>query len=62
MHENIPLELYKRIHKTMPIPCVDVVIRHKDRFLLCKRKNEPAKGLYWFVGGRVLKEIGRAHV
>lgn len=39
----------------MPIPCVDAVIVSGGRFLLSKRKNHPAKGKWWFIGGRVLK-------
>lgn len=39
----------------MPIVCVDVVILHQDKVLLCLRTSEPAKGLYWLPGGRVNK-------
>lgn len=59
-------KLYKQILRTIPIPCVDVVIVHRgkprtrastmrDRFLLGKRVNKPARGEWWFVGGRILK-------
>ena len=39
----------------MPVLCVDMVVRHKGKFLLVKRKNEPLKDQYWLPGGRVLK-------
>ena len=52
---NIPKNLYKKIVAVMPIPCVDAVIVSGRRFLLSKRKNQPAKGEWWFIGGRILK-------
>ncbi len=52
---RIHANLYRKILDAMPISCVDVVIRSRGRFLLCKRKNKPAQGKWWFVGGRVLK-------
>ncbi len=47
--------IYSEIHKLMPIPCVDLVIYKNDKILLVKRKEEPAKGQYWFPGGRILR-------
>lgn len=47
--------LYREIIQCLPIACVDVVIRGSDdRFLLVKRRNEPLKGEWWVVGGRIL--------
>lgn len=55
MKENfIPEKLYKRIIKNLPICCVDVVVVNKDRFLLVQRKKYPARGKWWFSGGRLL--------
>ena len=52
---EIPDELYERILRSMPIPCVDaLVVDSSDRVLLLQRKNEPARGEWWFPGGRVL--------
>ena len=51
----IPTGFYRKIVDVIPILCVDVVIREKDRFLLVKRTNEPVKGRWWVPGGRVLK-------
>ena len=39
----------------MPILCVDLMISFEGKYLLLKRKNEPAKGQYWFPGGRIYK-------
>lgn len=52
--KEIPANLYKQIVKVMPIPCVDLLVTNpKGQVLLVKRKNEPAKGQWWFPGGRV---------
>ena len=52
----IPAEQYKRILEVMPLLCVDVVIRNaRGEYLLVKRVNEPLKGRWWVVGGRVHK-------
>jgi colanic acid biosynthesis protein WcaH len=52
----IPVEHYKQILEVMPVLCVDVVIRNTaGEYLLVKRVNEPLKGQWWVVGGRVLK-------
>ena len=47
-------DLYSQIRRVMPIPCVDLVVSDEsDCVLLVKRKNEPARGQWWFPGGRV---------
>lgn len=47
-------ELYKLIHKNMPIACVDIILKTTNgQFLLVKRNNEPCKNQMWLVGGRV---------
>lgn len=51
----IPKADYTRILEVLPILCVDCVIIHDARCLLLKRLQEPAKGQYWFPGGRVFK-------
>lgn len=51
----IPKEEYTRIQAVLPILCVDCLIIYQQRCLLLRRTNEPAKGQYWFPGGRVLK-------
>ena len=50
----IPSDLYAKIIRVMPIPCIDLLVMdHQGKILLIKRKNEPARGLWWFPGGRV---------
>jgi ADP-ribose pyrophosphatase YjhB (NUDIX family) len=47
--------LYAQILRSMPIPCVDLVVMdQRERILLLRRKNEPALNQWWFPGGRVL--------
>ena len=52
----IPAEQYKHIIQVLPILCVDVVIKNtRGEYLLIKRANEPRKGEWWVIGGRLLK-------
>jgi len=46
---------YAHVLRTMPIACVDLVVSHRAQFLLVRRRNRPAKGKWWFPGGRILK-------
>jgi len=51
---HIPQNIYAQIVRLMPIPCVDLLVKDEDgSVLLIKRANEPAKGQWWFPGGRV---------
>ena len=52
---HIPDAEYRLILNSIPILCVDVLIVHDGKCLLLKRDNEPAKGEFWFPGGRVRK-------
>jgi len=45
--------LYKKIIKEMPVPCVDAVILDQGRVLLMKRNNPPVRGWWWIPGGRI---------
>ena len=52
----IPTEKYAEIIEVLPILCVDVVVENaRGEYLLVKRANEPQKGRWWPIGGRVLK-------
>jgi len=51
----IPLNEYKEIIQKIPVLCVDIILRHRNKVLLVKRTNEPFKGVYWPIGGRVHK-------
>jgi colanic acid biosynthesis protein WcaH len=46
---------YQKILEVLPIACVDLLIIKDNKCLLLKRNNEPAKGQYWFPGGRINK-------
>jgi colanic acid biosynthesis protein WcaH len=49
----IPQTTYQQIIKYLPIVSVEALIVKDDALLFLKRKNEPAKGEWWFPGGRV---------
>jgi colanic acid biosynthesis protein WcaH len=51
----IPSTLYNQIVQLMPIPSVEAIIMIDDSLLFLKRKNNPAKGQWWFAGGRIHK-------
>ena len=52
---SMPPKIYKKIQELIPIACVDIIIKKGEKFLLVKRKNKPAQGQWWFVGGRVMR-------
>jgi ADP-ribose pyrophosphatase YjhB (NUDIX family) len=49
----IPSALYDQIMQLMPIASVEAVIVIDGSLLFLKRKNNPAKGQWWFAGGRI---------
>src|SRR5437867_3740605 len=50
----IPESLYTEIIGLIPILCDDIVVRrHDGQVLLIKRRNQPLKGEWWVVGGRL---------
>ena len=56
MNDYLESTLYQNIHNSLPIVCVDIVLKTVDgNFLLVKRKEEPAKDKWWLIGGRVFK-------
>lgn len=57
--DSIPADEWETIVEHVPIVSVDLVIEHEDGVLLGKRENEPAKGEWFFPGGRVLKNETR---
>ena len=50
----IPEEDYRKIVTQVPLPCVDIIVTHDGKFILGKRRIEPAGGEWWPPGGRVL--------
>ena len=51
----IPAVLFDQIVKCLPIVSVDAVIVMDKSLLFLRRQNEPAKGEWWFAGGRIKK-------
>ena len=51
----IPSPIHKQIVSLMPIPSVEAMIVKDNSLLFLKRKNSPAKGQWWFPGGRIWK-------
>ena len=51
----LPFEFYVDIHRSVPLCCVDLVVLYRGKLLFVKRANEPAKGEWWLIGGRVLR-------
>jgi colanic acid biosynthesis protein WcaH len=53
---RIPQGLYRKILGSMPLLCVDGIIRNSSgQVVLVKRNNEPLRNVWWVPGGRVLK-------
>ena len=51
----IPSSLYEQITALMPISSVEAIIMKDDSLLFLRRKKSPAKGEWWFPGGRIRK-------
>ena len=51
----IPKNLYNQIVQQMPITSVEAIIKKDNTLLFLKRNNPPAKGEWWFPGGRIRK-------
>ena len=55
----IPEKKFREIEKLMPFASFNaIIVDSEGRVLVMKRNNEPAKGLYWFPGGRI--KIGQS--
>jgi len=52
---KIPSSLYEIIVDSIPIASVEAVISKDDSLLFLRRQNSPAKGEWWFPGGRIRK-------
>jgi len=42
---KIEPKLYNKIKKSMPLPCIDLLVTHKGNLLLTLRNNAPGKDL-----------------
>ena len=56
MGTHLPEEDYRRVVESVPILCVDLIIKRDGRALLVRRTNQPLKGEWWVPGGRVRKD------
>ncbi len=52
---KIPSSLYELIIDVLPIASVEAIISKDNSLLFLRRKNSPAKGQWWFPGGRIRK-------
>ena len=51
---SLAREQYANFVSSMPIVCVDVLLQRQNGDMLSvQRHSEPAKGLYWYPGGRL---------
>jgi len=53
--EYVPEDLFAEFTARMPEACVEVVLETEEGVLLAKRANEPAKGEWFWPGGRLYK-------
>lgn len=53
--ECVPEDLFAEFTVRMPEVCVEVILEAHDGVLLAKRANEPAKGEWFWPGGRLYK-------
>ena len=51
----IPSSLYELIVASMPIPSGGAIVVRDRPLLFLKRENSPARGEWWFPGGRIKK-------
>ena len=52
---KIPLTFYELITDLIPIPSVEAIISKGNSLLFLRRQNSPAKGQWWFPGGKIRK-------
>ena len=47
--------LFKTLVENSPLISIDILIKNENRILLGKRINKPAKGYFFSIGGRIMK-------
>jgi ADP-ribose pyrophosphatase YjhB (NUDIX family) len=57
----LPQALYDRIAKCLPIVSVEALIVMDGALLFLRRNNQPAKGEWWFAGGRIRRNENLEH-
>lgn len=51
----LPLAEFNYFRRHMPIACVDILLVNPEReIVLIKRRGEPADGVWWCPGGRIM--------
>jgi colanic acid biosynthesis protein WcaH len=58
-HEYIPPKTFATCLEHQPQPCVDLIVDIDGGILLTRRRNKPAKGRWFWPGGRIYK--GETH-
>ncbi|MBI2572231.1 NUDIX hydrolase [Candidatus Woesearchaeota archaeon] len=53
----LPRSDYLVAHANLVVACHDIMIQYGEGILLVKRENDPARGQYWPLGGRILKGV-----
>lgn len=53
--ERIPAGRYAAFQRSLPEACVELFVEHDGAALLLRRTNEPAKGRWFWPGGRLYK-------
>jgi len=48
-------KLFKIVGEATPLVSIDILIKYENRILLGKRINKPAKGYFFSIGGRIMK-------
>ena len=51
----LPDPIYQTIISNSVNLCTDIFLYHKDKILLVRRTQEPCKGIFWPIGGRIHK-------
>ena len=51
----LDIKVFKTIVDSTPLISIDLLIANNNKILLGKRKNNPAKGYYFSIGGRIYK-------
>ena len=48
-------DIFKCVVENTPLVSIDFLIKKDNKYLLGRRKNSPAKGFYFTIGGRIFK-------
>ncbi|MEK6951971.1 MAG: NUDIX domain-containing protein [Nanoarchaeota archaeon] len=57
-YERVSADVFKEHHQLFPHFCVDGFLMLPNGVLLVKRRENPARGLWWPIGGKVPRELG----